>query len=171
MRLLHPAPLYFWLQRINKSKSLSECSGINAIFYQEITWGNIRENTGNFILIMADLHCQTRIQIRTQIQIPNPMATQYYVEHVSTDSDSDLDPFPIVSAQYRNLCPRLSPAMEINHQCVATLNRRQNRGFYLLQVFSRLVYCMRNNYRREVPSSNVSLQFAIYCKVTKIDVL
>ena len=41
---------------------------------------------------MAYFHCWTRIQIR----IPNPMATWYYAEHVSTDSDSDLDPFPIV---------------------------------------------------------------------------
>ena len=33
-----------------------------------------------------------------RIWIPNPVATQYYAEHVSTDSDSDSDPFPIVSA-------------------------------------------------------------------------
>ena len=33
---------------------------------------------------MAYFHCRTRIQIRTQTQIPNPMATQYYAEHVST---------------------------------------------------------------------------------------
>ena len=44
--------------------------------------------------LIAYVHCRTRIQIRTQI--PNPMATWYYAEHVSTDSDSDLDPFPIV---------------------------------------------------------------------------
>ena len=43
---------------------------------------------------MAYFHCRTRIQIRTRI--PNPMATWYYAEHVSSDSDSDLDPFPIV---------------------------------------------------------------------------
>ena len=43
---------------------------------------------------MAYFHCQTRIQIRTRIS--NPMSTWYYAEHVSTDSDSDLDPFPLV---------------------------------------------------------------------------
>ena len=42
--------------------------------------------------IMAYFHCRTRIQIRTRI--PNPMATWYYAEHVSTDSDLDPDPFP-----------------------------------------------------------------------------
>ena len=46
---------------------------------------------------MAHFHCWTRIQIRTQIWIPNSMATLYYAEHVSTDSDSDSDPFAIVS--------------------------------------------------------------------------
>ena len=45
---------------------------------------------------MAYFHCRTRIQIQTRTQIPNPMATWYYAEHVSTDSDLDLDPFPIV---------------------------------------------------------------------------
>ena len=68
---------------------------------------------------MAYFHCRTWIQIRTQTLIPNPMAIQYYAEHVSTDSDSDLDPFPIVSALYRNLClstnPNPSPAMEISY--------------------------------------------------------
>ena len=48
------------------------------------------------IYFMAYFHCRTRIQIRTRTRIPNPMATWYYAEHVSTDSDSDLDPFPIV---------------------------------------------------------------------------
>ena len=47
---------------------------------------------------MAHFHCRTRIQFQTGIQIPNPMATLYYAEHVSTDSNSDSDPFPIVSA-------------------------------------------------------------------------
>ena len=47
---------------------------------------------------MANFHCRTRIQIRirTRIRIPNPMATWYDAEHVSTDSDSDS--FPVVSA-------------------------------------------------------------------------
>ena len=52
----------------------------------------------NLVGIMAYFHCQTRIQIRTRTRIPNLMAIWYYAEHVSTDSDSDLDPFPIVSA-------------------------------------------------------------------------
>ena len=43
--------------------------------------------------VIAYFHCRTRIQTR----IPNPMATWYYAEHVSTDLDSDLDPFAIVS--------------------------------------------------------------------------
>ena len=43
---------------------------------------------------MAYFHWRTRIKIQTRI--PNPMATYYYAEHVSTDSDSD--PFSIVSA-------------------------------------------------------------------------
>ena len=48
--------------------------------------------------LMAHFHCQTWIQIRTRIRIPNPITTWYYAAHVSTDSDSDSDPFPIVSA-------------------------------------------------------------------------
>ena len=55
--------------------------------------------------LMAYFHCRTQIQIRTQTQIPNPMTTEYYGEHVSTDSDSDRDP--------SDLNP--SPAMEISH--------------------------------------------------------
>ena len=47
----------------------------------------------NLVGIMAYFHCQTRIQIRTRTRIPNLMAIWYYV---SIDSDSDLDPFPIV---------------------------------------------------------------------------
>ena len=31
---------------------------------------------------MAQLHYQTRIQVRTRIRIPNPMATLYCAEHV-----------------------------------------------------------------------------------------
>ena len=62
---------------------------------------------------MAYFHCRTRIQI------PNPKATWYYAEHVSTDLDSDLDPFPIVFVQYRNPSaspnPNPSSAMEISH--------------------------------------------------------
>ena len=32
--------------------------------------------------IMTYFHCRTRIQIRTQTWIPNPVATLYYAEHV-----------------------------------------------------------------------------------------
>ena len=69
--------------------------------------------------LMAYFHCRTRIQIQTWTRIPNPMATWYYAEHISTDLDSDLDPFPIVFVQYRNPSaspnPNPSSAMEISH--------------------------------------------------------
>ena len=38
--------------------------------------------TGCNVLVMAYLHCWTRIQVLTLIQIPNPVATLYYAEHV-----------------------------------------------------------------------------------------
>ena len=47
-------------------------------------------------MALAYFHCRTRIQILTRTRIPNPMAMWYYTENVSTDLDSDLDPFPIV---------------------------------------------------------------------------
>ena len=34
-------------------------------------------------VLMACVHCWTRIQVTTRIQIPNPMATLYYAEHVN----------------------------------------------------------------------------------------
>ena len=44
--------------------------------------------------VMAYFHCRTQIQIQTWTLIPNPVATWYYAEQVSTDSDLDSDPFP-----------------------------------------------------------------------------
>ena len=32
--------------------------------------------------VMAHLHCQRRTRVRTRIQIPNPLATLYYAEHI-----------------------------------------------------------------------------------------
>ena len=84
-----------------------------------------------FYTLQSVLHCTpnnhrsvyTQMHFAPIIRTPNPTATQYYAEHVSTDSDSDSHPFPIVSAYYRNLCPSPSPnpnpspnpAMEISH--------------------------------------------------------
>ena len=45
---------------------------------------------------MAYFYCRTWIPIQTRTRIPNPMATWYYAEHISTNSDSDFDPFPLV---------------------------------------------------------------------------
>ena len=33
-------------------------------------------------MVMAYLHCRTRIQVPTRIRIPNPMATLYYAGHI-----------------------------------------------------------------------------------------
>ena len=67
---------------------------------------------------MAYFHCQTRIQIQTRTQIPNPMATWYYGLIYSTDSDSDLYLFPMIFVWYRNPSPNPnpSPALEISHR-------------------------------------------------------
>ena len=57
------------------------------------TW-DLQGKFSNQKRLMAYFHCRT--QIRTRARILDPMAAWYYAEHVCTDSDSDLDPFPIV---------------------------------------------------------------------------
>ena len=56
---------------------------------------------------MAHLHWWNRTWIRTQIQIPNPMAILYYAEHVHIAQTQTEILLPI-SVQDRN--PSLSPS-------------------------------------------------------------
>ena len=51
---------------------------------------------------MTYLHCQRRTRVQTLVQIPNPMATLYYVEHVHIAQPRTQIPTPYFYTGYQS---------------------------------------------------------------------